>query len=159
VFVTGARVSKARPGRCDSGSLTQGVSGLPFHRVTVVLMLAALAAGCSDGCGNTIIRESTSPSGEMKAVMFQRDCGATTGYSTQISVIAKDGEPAGGGNAFVADDDHGAAYTGDWGGPWAEMLWAAPDRLVIRYAEKSRIFEQDNRVSGVDITYQRVRHQ
>ncbi|MBL9071143.1 MAG: hypothetical protein JNM03_14270 [Sphingopyxis sp.] len=123
-----------------------------------VLLLTMPVAGCTDGCDNIVIHESASPSGQVKAVMFQRDCGATTGFSTQISVIPTNDELTGGGNAFIADDDHGAAYTGDWGGPWAEMQWVAPDRLIIRYADKARIFEQNGKVSGVRIIYQPVRH-
>lgn len=132
---------------------------MPFRRLRVVLLLTMPVTGCADGCDNTVIQENTSPSGEIKAVMFRRDCGATTGFSTQISVIAKNEELTGGGNAFIADDDHGTAYTGDWGGPWAETLWTEPDRLIIRYAEKSRIFEREGKVSGVRIIYQPVRHQ
>ena len=64
--------------------------------------------------------------------------------------------PAGGGNAFRADGDHGAAPLGNWGGPWAEMKWIGPEKLLIRYAAGSRIFEEDNAVSGVRITYEVV---
>jgi hypothetical protein len=66
------------------------------------------------------------------------------------------GKPSGGGNAFVADDDHGAARVGDWEGAWAEMKWLSPEGLLIRYAAKSRLFKQKQRVSGVNITYQMV---
>jgi hypothetical protein len=58
------------------------------------------------------------------------------------------------GNAFRADDYHGAARVGDWGGSWAEMKWLSPDHLLVRYASKSRLFMQDEEVSGVRITYQ-----
>jgi hypothetical protein len=62
--------------------------------------------------------------------------------------------PSGGGNAFRADDDHGAAVDGRGGGPWAEMRWLGPDHLLIRYAAKSRIFKQANSVDGVRVTCQ-----
>jgi len=88
--------------------------------------------------------------------MFQRDCGATTGFSTQISVVQRGDEPTGSGNTFRADDDHGAAAAGEWGGPWAEVTWLAPDHLLIRYAAKSRLFEQEGEISGVKISYQQV---
>jgi hypothetical protein len=39
-------------------------------------------------CGNYIHREYNSPDSTLKAVVFQRDCGATTGFSTQISILA-----------------------------------------------------------------------
>ncbi len=38
-------------------------------------------------CANTVIAESLSPDSEWKAVLFERSCGATTGYSTQVSLI------------------------------------------------------------------------
>jgi hypothetical protein len=115
-------------------------------------------SGCSDGCANTLITRADSPDGQHTAVMFQRDCEATTGFSTQVSVMENGDEPTGSGNTFRADDDHGAAAAaaGDWGGPWAEMTWLAPDHLLIRYAAKSRLFEQQGKVEGIKISYQLV---
>lgn len=119
---------------------------------TFCLMLGA----CSDSCSNEVVESVTSPDGAREAVMFQRDCGATTGFSTQVSIIER-GEPlSGSGNVFRADDDHGAARTGPWGGSWAEMEWLASDRLLIRYATNSRLFEKDESVSGVAISYEAV---
>lgn len=120
------------------------------------LLLVALLAGCSDFCANSVVSETTAPGGLHKAVLFQRDCGASTGFSTQISILDPEDEPSGGGNAFRADDDHGKASNGHWGGSWAEVRWLAPDHLVVRYAAKSRIFEQDDAVDGVRITYEIV---
>lgn len=97
-----------------------------------------------------------SPDGERDAVMFQRDCGATTGFSTQISILDAGHQLSESGNTFRADDDHGAARVGEWGGPWAEMKWLSADHMLVRYAKKSRLFEQDDDVSGVKITYQAV---
>ena len=88
-----------------------------------------------------------------EAVLFQRDCGATTGFTTQISVIEAGKPVSGAGNAFVADDDHGKAQVGNWGGPWEEASWLAADRLLIRYAPESRIFQQAYRMNGAAITY------
>lgn len=88
--------------------------------------------------------------------MFQRDCGATSEYSTQISILNAGQALTGAGNTFRADDDHGAAKVGEWGGSWAEIKWLASDRLLVRYAVKSRIFEQDATVYGVSISYEPV---
>ena len=86
--------------------------------------------------------------------MFQRDCGATTGFSTQVSVIEPDDQLLSTGSVYRADDDHGAAEVGSWGGPWATIEWLAPNHLRIRYARKSRIFEQKSEQSGVKISYE-----
>ena len=125
-------------------------------RTTLTLIASLATAGCSDACENTIASRLLSPDGTHAATLFQRDCGATTGYSTQISVLDNGDAPTGSGNAFRADDNHGVAAVGEWQGPWADMRWVAPDRLLIRYASKSRIFEQANEVDGVKIDYKQV---
>lgn len=120
-------------------------------------MLAFLAlSGCSDACQDTVASSSLSPNGALAAVLFQRDCGATTGFSTQISILQPDDKPTGGGNVFIADDNHGAARVGSWDGSWAEATWLASDHLLIRYAAKSRLFKRSDSVSGVKISYQMV---
>lgn len=125
-------------------------------RITLLLIALLSCAGCSDTCENTVASRLLSPDGTHAAILFQRDCGATTGYSTQISVVDHGDVPTGSGNAFRADDNHGVAPVGDWQGPWADMKWVAPNRLLIRYASKSRIFEQAGEVKGVYIDYQQV---
>ncbi|MCY7339211.1 MAG: hypothetical protein LH465_04565 [Sphingomonas bacterium] len=121
--------------------------------IAVAVTLSLALGGCSSACKNTIVSKAKSPDGEHIAVLFQRGCGATTGFSTQVSILAPDEATSGGGNTFVADDDHGAAAVGAWGGAWADMRWIAPDHLLIRFAANSRIFEQNGQVSGVKISY------
>lgn len=118
--------------------------------------LCLMITGCSVTCENSVAARATSPDGQHDAVIFQRDCGATTGYSTQISIIDQGSPPTGSGNAFVADDNHGVAAVGEWQGPFAAIKWVAPDHLLISYALKSRIFEQADEVDGVKIDYQPV---
>jgi hypothetical protein len=107
-------------------------------------------------CGNMVVSRSPSPDGLRDAVMFERDCGATTGFSTQISIVAAGAVPSVAGNVLRADDDHGAARTGDWGGPWADMKWLSANHLLVRYATGSRLFAHEDEVSGVRISYRPV---
>lgn len=126
-------------------------------RVILVSMLGAfVVTGCDDlaGCENEVIIESPSPGGGLKAVLFQRSCGATTGLSSQISIVALTGIVSGGGNAFSADTDHGKARAGVWGGPDVQMEWQSPRSLTITYAVNARIFRREAEVSGVSIGYQ-----
>lgn len=123
-------------------------------RCSVLLAFMAVSSvGCSDTCADDIVSRVTSPDGRHVAVLFQRDCGATTGFSTQISIVDVGSKPVGGGNVFVADDDHGSARAGAWGGPWAEARWLQNDRLIVRYASKSRLFRTEAVVSGVRVIY------
>jgi len=106
-------------------------------------------------CGSDeIVSVTSSPGGRFDAVLFQRSCGATTGFSTQISVVAHGERPTGRGDAFIADDDHGLARRGAWNGPWADVRWLGRDRLLVRYAARSRIFKQAQ--PEVRIVYQAV---
>ncbi|SMF67222.1 hypothetical protein SAMN02745866_04297 [Alteromonadaceae bacterium Bs31] len=58
----------------------------------------------SDMCRNEVYSQVVSPDGKRKAVVFQRDCGATTGFSTQISIIdSSDDLKNESGNIYVID--------------------------------------------------------
>ncbi|WP_260926936.1 hypothetical protein [Novosphingobium sp. 9] len=129
-------------------------SGMRSLAIAAALLLVT---GCSDDCSDTPIKIVDSPDGLHSAVLFQRDCGATTGFSTQVSVVPSRQTPLHAGNAFRADDDHGAAALGPWGGSWAQIQWLATDHLLVRYAAKSRIFKRADHVDGVRITYQSIR--
>ena len=55
-------------------------------------------------CRNEIYKEYLSPNGSLKAVVFQRDCGATTGFSTQISILKSNAALSNkAGNVFISD--------------------------------------------------------
>ena len=65
--------------------------------------LLVLTQPCSGLCGNDVIEEVVSPNGKTKALVFQRDCGATTGFSTQISILSYQARlPDKPGNVFIA---------------------------------------------------------
>jgi len=127
-----------------------------FRKLGMTIALYVPLAACGDGCGNYLVSRADAPGGALSAVMFQRDCGTTTGFTTQVSILRPGELPIGKGNTFVADDDHGAAKAGRWDGPWAEIRWLGPDHLRIRYASATRIFLQREEAAGVRITYQQV---
>jgi len=127
---------------------------MPFRKTILAVALLAPLAACSDGCGNELVSRIDAPGGAYNAVMFQRDCGATTGFTTQVSILRPGEALAGKGNVFIADDDHGAAIVGHWDGPWADILWLGPDHLRIRYAVKTRVFLRQESMAGVRVTYQ-----
>jgi hypothetical protein len=136
-----------------SNPTPSAIIGAMMKQVLAIIGMTALLSACSDTCGNTVVSKADAPDGQHTAIMFQRDCGATTGFSTQVSVLESGETPSGSGNVFSADDGHGAARAGNWGGPWASIKWLSADRLLIRYAQKSRIFEQADETAGVQITY------
>ena len=83
-------------------------------KITIGIVLALLAIPAtflgvffwigSDMCGNYVHEEYLSPGNSHKAVIFQRDCGATTGFSTQISIIGAQQELGNSnGNIYIID--------------------------------------------------------
>jgi len=57
-----------------------------------------------DLCGNDNLIEAVSPSGGFKAITFRRNCGATTSYSTCVSILSASQKlPNEGGNVFTAN--------------------------------------------------------
>jgi hypothetical protein len=126
--------------------------------VLVVGYQMILNRAFNNGCGNEILAQSVSPDGSKKFVVFQRSCGATTGFSTQASLISADAtladEP---GNVFVADTDHGVAPSGTGGGPELRSHWAAPDHLVLQHHMAARVFKAEQRFKNVEIKYETFR--
>jgi hypothetical protein len=121
------------------------------------LLPILLLAGCAPSCANRIVSRLDAPDGAQSAVLFQRDCGATTGFSTQISVLPAGGQPEDSGNVLRADGGHDAAVrAGAWGGPWAEMHWLSPRHLLVRYATGARLFGRQAQVTGITISYEPV---
>lgn len=111
-------------------------------------------------CENKIISTYPSPKGDYKAIIFSRDCGATTDFNTQISILDKGEELADdGGNTFIADTDHGAVPAASWGGPDVNVIWSGESNLLISYDPKTRVFKKEHIVHGVKIAFPGVASQ
>ncbi|WP_052128219.1 hypothetical protein [Neosynechococcus sphagnicola] len=96
-------------------------------------------------CGNTIGQTVLSPSGQTKAVVFKRDCGATTGFSTQVSVLSSDDElPNDGGNVLVLD-----------GAVPIELRWLSESSLAIGGIGNAKVFLQESVVANTQVSYVR----
>src|SRR5262249_10486833 len=105
------------------------VGALMFTVVTVLLGLRWFVGGM---CANQLLAEIPSPDGALKALVFERDCGATTGFSTQISIVGGNGSlPSRAANLFVADTDHGKAPSGPGGGPELRVGWVGTHVLRV----------------------------
>jgi hypothetical protein len=141
---------------CRLSSVMGGAAATTYISIPVAVhLLRASPANLEleeTGCGNQVLQTIYSPDRKQKAVVFERDCGATTDFSTQISILPAGGRfSAGAGNAFVADTDHGRAPAGPGGGPKVEVTWDGSTRLLIKRHPEARIFLARRRVEGVRI--------
>lgn len=118
-------------------------------RILGITLLLSICSGCVDPCGNDEVARVPSPDVKYEAVVFQRDCGATTDFSTQISVLPKgDSLPGAVGNVFIADSSHGAAPRATWGGgPAVDVRWSANRRLSVATHPAARISRNVSTVS------------
>ncbi len=126
--------------------------------IVVVLIVGYLFYGfykfSSGGCKNEIVSEIPSPDKTLKVVIFQRDCGATTGFSTQISMLPISGSlPDADGNIFVADTNHGRARSAVWGGPEAKVKWETSRKLIIEHQIMARVSKAEKQIDGVVVEY------
>lgn len=127
----------------------------------ILALIAAVGAGqyvlSSSSCANELLAEVASPDGKLKAVVFQRDCGATTGFSTQVSVLAASaivGTSA--GNVFTSDTNHGVAPSGPGGGPVVKVGWRTPSVLVVSHHSAARVFLAESHVGSVTVHYEQL---
>lgn len=105
-----------------------------------------------------MVSESVSPNAEKKAVVFVRSCGATTGFSTHVSILDRaaglTNEP---GNVLVVDDNHGAIPIDTNHALGVRASWVADDALVIHYPSASRVFNRLSRFGSVGVSFATTR--
>jgi hypothetical protein len=117
--------------------------------------LVLLLPSASSQCGNNVLREVRSPDGQWKVVVFERDCGAASDFSTQASLLGwNERLPENdGGNLFIADTNHGAAPTGPGGGPLLQVTWTGAHNVVLKSPAGARVFKAEARVRAVTAVY------
>jgi hypothetical protein len=110
-------------------------------------------------CSNQVISQAKSPGGSFVAVVFQRDCGATTGFSSQVS-LHRTWLPRGNssGNVFVSDTNLGEAPSGIGGGPEVNLKWQSANELIISHHAKARTFLTEPQWGSVKINYENIKY-
>jgi len=112
----------------------------------------------ADMCGNDVYRGYPSPNGKLKAVVFERDCGATSPFSTQVSILGRDERlenvP---GNAFVGSDAGSAPLTDHSTMEKFEVRWLDDDHMLIRYDARGFSRETDPKiVNNVQVRIEQI---
>ncbi len=106
------------------------------------LLTSAALTGCDAACRNEVVASVRSPSGKASAAVFNRNCGATTGFNTQISVWQQLMVPNEGGNVFIAD-----------GTLPVTVRWLSETELLISGVQGAKTFKQELKLSSVNISY------
>ena len=112
--------------------------------ITVALlgtMYACMSFIWGEMCGNQIIEEIQSPNKDFKAIIFTRDCGATTGYSTQLTIIETSGQIENeSGNTFIMSDKVGDGLSFDNAGAKIKAIWPVTTlfQFILTRGQNSR---------------------
>jgi hypothetical protein len=122
-------------------------------RMALAVGLLATTA-CNDSmCSNTVLTDQASPDGHRHLVVFTRDCGASTDFSTQVSILTRSRSPTAGGNVFIVDANHGAVPTDSGQGPTVRAEWVDARTVRLRYPAGARVFKQAARHDDTNVLY------
>lgn len=123
-----------------------------MRRELSILALLIFVQGCSFPCEDTVKTELESPDGQHIVTIFERDCGATTDFSTVVSLRPRSSSFSGDtGRIFVAK-----------GRPSIRATWDGPGSLRIECPEcwppeeqRSRdiVFRQESSWRSIKIVY------
>jgi hypothetical protein len=136
-----------------------------YELLTAIALIApVLGCGVGDMCGNEIVTRTASPSGSREAVVFERNCGAATKFSAQVSVIRGGAhfqetptffwstEP---GNALIILDR--VTRPGIWGTA-VHPRWVDDLHLILEYDAGAVVHFAAASVKGVTVEAHPVEH-
>jgi hypothetical protein len=90
----------------------------------------------------------------LKVIVFQRDCGSTTGLFTDVSILDQSEDlPNETGNVFTVDDDHGRATSGQGRGPRVLVRWISNHEVEISSDPNARVFLKEISFNSVTIRH------
>ncbi len=123
--------------------------------ISLVILGLVLASCADDLCGNDLIYSVSNYNGSKEALVFVRNCGATTDYSIHVSILSlDDGIPRESGNTFIADSDHGKAPTAERNALQLKIEWTARETVTIIHSSDARVFKSETSVGDVSVVYQ-----
>src|SRR5574341_1576054 len=114
------------------------------------MLILSVISGCAsfDPCGNQVIQRIPAPKDPWEVVVFERDCGATTRKSVQVSIVGLGTRlPNEGGNIFIAEPSS-ENLTDE-----VSVRWISNKEIEIRYSPKAKIFKSEIQVKHIHITY------
>jgi len=122
-----------------------------YLQVVLIILFVGCLVSCDFGAKNILIKEILSPVGENKVVIFQRDAGATTGFSIQVSVIKsnKNLKNSDKGNIFVIAGNK----TDFESGKLFDISWVDEKTLNITLHSDKKVYKQVEKLENISIQY------
>ena len=124
----------------------------------LIALIAIVYFSFDDLCANTVQSEIVSPNGFNKAVVFERDCGATTDFVTQVSVLKlKDTLENEGGNVFSASLENKKINNNQ--DEIVNVRWLNDRLLEIEYDEQAKLINKNIKINNIEIKYTKINQQ
>lgn len=108
----------------------------------LIVSSSFVLSGCERLCSNEKLSEVPSPSKGYLAVIFKRDCGATTAYSYHLSIIKK-GEK-------IKENDTGNIVSGR---SEMEIKWINNMELQVTLDNKQETIKTEKQINNINIFY------
>ena len=118
--------------------------------VAATAILTLMNPFINDMCKNQILSQSPIFNSSKKIVVFNRDCGATTSISTQVSILNRSDElKNSSGNIFIADNNHSQKEL-------KVIINIIGDKKIkIVYSKNARVFKKEPKYQGIEIEYKK----
>lgn len=117
--------------------------GVVFFILMIVISLGIYGTYrlLASACENEVVSEISQPDGTYKAIVFIRNCGATTRESYQVSILRRGSsiDSSDTGNVFITYSP-------------VSITWSRKNNLDIEYGS-GQIFKQESRYKGIEINY------
>ncbi|MGF7177766.1 hypothetical protein [Azospirillum doebereinerae] len=97
-----------------------------------------------DPCDATVLSSSTAPDGRTSVIVFERECGATTPFNTQASLVPV-------GKAFSLQKNPPFLILS--GKHTLGITWATPSAVEIGIPNEVKSFKKDQSVGDFTIVY------
>lgn len=138
-------------------------SGHADPRLVVLLALSLnVSCGKLDPCENKVALTATSPDGHHRVVVFDRGCGATVGFLTQVSILSGH-ERFTERSSWLSQTRAGNTLSLDGvavgpAGPTVQAKWIDGRSVDIAYEAGRRVHWQYSEVGDVHVTFRAVVH-
>ena len=124
---------------------TVALLGLALIVVLVILFgLSYMLLGDFSPCGNQLLHEYYSPDNARKVIVFERDCGATTGFTTQVSILEA--------NETLDDKSSGNVLLiqGHPREVAPEIHWSSNKSVIIHQQSNGKVVKAESRLGWLD---------
>ncbi|MEN6620315.1 MAG: DUF5412 family protein [Smithella sp.] len=120
----------------------------------LIIGIALFIRSLPDLCGNEILTEVNSPNGKLKAITYERNCGATTAFSTHVAILPRNSNLEKDGKTILAADTaRGKAPAGRGGGPEVRIHWLSDTSLEVQYHQLAHVRLSKKTSMGVQVFY------